>query len=111
MGADVLATQGARASATMIFTLMNWIPIPGSLHVMGKLINSWNLVTHVCANEYGKVAHPWFRKWLVTNPLLEQILTTQITKTVESILIRYRSTAKVSGRYLIDVDPWSAIFG
>ena len=25
MGADVLATQGARASATMIFTVLNWI--------------------------------------------------------------------------------------
>ena len=25
MGADVLATQGARASATMIFTVLHWI--------------------------------------------------------------------------------------
>ena len=25
MGAHVLVTQGARASATMIFTMMNWI--------------------------------------------------------------------------------------
>ena len=25
MGADVLPTQGVRASATMIFTMLNWI--------------------------------------------------------------------------------------
>ena len=45
MGADVLATKGARASASMIFTMMNWINSVSTLRVNslapGK--SEWNL--------------------------------------------------------------------
>ena len=44
MGADVLMTQGARASATMIFTMLNWInSVPTSQLASHGIIGQWSV--------------------------------------------------------------------
>ena len=46
MGADVLVTQGARASAAMILTLLNWInSVPACYG-----LTHWGRVTHICVS-------------------------------------------------------------
>ena len=48
MGADVLAMQGARASATMIFTVLNQInSVPRTLRIKG-LKNMTYVFIHEC---------------------------------------------------------------